>query len=156
MRRAEMLGLIAALLAGAAGAVEPDEVLADPALEARAREVSRDLRCMVCRSQSIDDSDAPLAKDLRLLVRERIRAGDTNEEVIDHVAARYGDYVLLKPRLGAATLALWAAPALALLVAAIAAAAALKAKRRTAAPAAALSPEEERRIGELLGQDRRP
>lgn len=148
--RITVLCLILAFAAGGAGAVEPDEILADPALEARAREVSREVRCMVCRSQSIDDSDAPLARDLRLLVRERIVAGDTNAEVVDYVAARYGDYVLLKPRFGAATLALWAAPALALLLAAAAAAVALKTKARAAAAPAALSPEEERRLQDLL------
>lgn len=91
-------------------AVEPDEVLEDPALEARAREVGSVLRCVVCQSQSIDDSNAPLAKDLRLLVRERIVAGDTNEEVVDYVVARYGDYVLLKPRVGPSTYLLWGMP----------------------------------------------
>ena len=101
-----------------APAVEPDEILTDPALEARAREVSRQLRCVVCQSQSIDDSNAPLARDLRLLVRERVVAGDSNEEVIDHVTARYGDYVLLRPRLEGATIALWLTPAILLLAAA--------------------------------------
>ena len=103
------------LAAGPALAVEPDEMLADPALEARAREISKELRCVVCQSQSIDDSDAPLAKDLRLLVRERLVAGDSNEAVIDYVADRYGDYVLLRPRVKSGTIVLWAAPAIALL-----------------------------------------
>src|SRR5215204_1461983 len=87
-----------AFLTGPARAVQPDEVLPDSALEARARAVSRELRCMVCQNQSIDDSDAPLARDLRLLVRERIGSGDSDSQVIDFLVARYGEFVLLKPR----------------------------------------------------------
>src|SRR5213593_3474189 len=87
------------LLAAPAHAVQPDEVLADAALEARARALSRELRCMVCQNQSIDDSDAPLARDLRILVRERLQAGDSDAEVLHFLTARYGDFVLLKPRL---------------------------------------------------------
>ena len=90
-----------------ADAVEPSEILADPALEARARDLSKGLRCLVCRNQSIDDSDAELAKDLRVLVRERLVAGDTDEEILDYVRSRYGDYVLLKPPLNPATALLW-------------------------------------------------
>jgi len=94
-------------------AVGPDEILADPALEARARELSAGLRCLVCQNQSIDDSDADLARDLRLLVRERLVAGDSNAEVEQYVVDRYGEYVLLNPRLGGHTLLLWiAAPGL--------------------------------------------
>src|SRR5215475_9445743 len=89
-------------------AVQPDEILPDPALEARARALSRDLRCMVCQNQSIDDSDAPLARDLRILVRERLTAGDSDTQVIDFLVARYGEFVLLKPRLAGHTLILWA------------------------------------------------
>ncbi len=95
-------------------AVQPDEIMADPAKEARARELSRELRCMVCQNQSIDDSEAPLARDLRLLVRERISAGDSNSQVIDFLVARYGEYVLLKPRLEKQTLLLWLLTPLAL------------------------------------------
>ena len=95
-------------------AVQPDEVLSDPALETRARELSRELRCMVCQNQSIDDSDAPLARDLRLLVRERIAGGDSDNQVIDFLVARYGEFVLLKPRLSPHTLLLWLLPPLAL------------------------------------------
>ncbi|MBP0614752.1 cytochrome c-type biogenesis protein CcmH [Jiella sp. KSK16Y-1] len=91
-------------------AVNPDEMLKDPALEARARRLSAGLRCLVCQNESIDDSNADLAKDLRLLVRERIKAGDTDDEVIDYLVSRYGEFVLLKPRLDWATLALWATP----------------------------------------------
>lgn len=98
------------LWSSAAFAVQPDEQLADPALEARARAISRDIRCVVCQSESIDDSNAPLARDLRLLVRERIVAGDADREVVDYLVARYGDYVLLKPRVQTNTLLLWAAP----------------------------------------------
>ena len=90
-----------------AHAVQPDEVLADPALEARARAISEGLRCLVCQNQSIDDSDAPLAKDLRLIVRERLKAGDSDQEIADFVVARYGEFVLLRPRLSRRTLLLW-------------------------------------------------
>ncbi|RJF70264.1 cytochrome c-type biogenesis protein [Rhodopseudomonas palustris] len=107
--------LAVALAAPLAHAVQPDEVMADPAKEARARELSRELRCMVCQNQSIDDSDATLAKDLRLLVRERIAAGDSNKQVLDYLVARYGEFVLLKPRFEAHTLVLWLVPPLVLL-----------------------------------------
>ncbi len=109
MTRVLALALAAfiALAPTAALAVQPDEIMADPAKEARARELSRELRCMVCQNQSIDDSEAPLARDLRLLVRERISAGDSDRQVIDFLVARYGEYVLLKPRLEQRTLLLW-------------------------------------------------
>jgi cytochrome c-type biogenesis protein CcmH len=106
-----MLAVFAAL---AAHAVQPDEIMADPAKEARARDLSRELRCMVCQNQSIDDSDAPLARDLRLLVRERIASGDSDRQVIDFLVARYGEFVLLKPRFSPHTLLLWLLPPLAL------------------------------------------
>jgi cytochrome c-type biogenesis protein CcmH len=98
---------LALLVSPAAHAVEPDEIMADPVKEARARDLSRELRCMVCQNQSIDDSGAPLARDLRLLVRERIAAGDSDSQVIDFLVARYGEFVLLKPRLERQTLLLW-------------------------------------------------
>jgi cytochrome c-type biogenesis protein CcmH len=98
--------------AGNANAVQPDEVLPDPRLESRAREISAELRCLVCQNQSIDDSDAPLARDLRLLVRERLKAGDSDGDVIQFLVDRYGEFVLLRPRLSAATYALWIAPLL--------------------------------------------
>ncbi|MES5486488.1 cytochrome c-type biogenesis protein CcmH [Bradyrhizobium sp. INPA03-11B] len=106
--------LTAILMLGAmpARAVLPDEIMADPAKEARARELSKELRCMVCQNQSIDDSEAPLARDLRLLVRERISAGDSDRQVIDFLVARYGEFVLLKPRLNEHTLVLWLTPPL--------------------------------------------
>ena len=99
----------------AAFAVQPDEIMADPGKEARARDLSRELRCMVCQNQSIDDSEAPLARDLRLLVRERIAAGDSDNQVMDFLVARYGEFVLLKPRFNPHTLVLWLLPPLALL-----------------------------------------
>lgn len=102
------------LVAMPAYAVNPEEVLSDPALEERARVISAKLRCLVCQNQSIDDSDAQLAKDLRILVRERLVGGDTNEAAIDFIVARYGEYVLLQPRLGLHTILLWLTPALAL------------------------------------------
>ena len=103
-----------ALIIGAstAYAVQPDEIMANPVLESRARELSRELRCMVCQNQSIDDSDAPLARDLRLLVRERIASGESNSQVIEFLVARYGDFVLLRPRLIGVTLLLWFLPPL--------------------------------------------
>ncbi len=107
--------LLAALAAPAAYAVQPDEIMSDPAKEARARDLSRELRCMVCQNQSIDDSDAPLARDLRLLVRERIATGDSDSQVIDFLVARYGEFVLLKPRFTPHTLLLWLLPPLALI-----------------------------------------
>ena len=108
--------LAMAVIAGsqAAHAVQPDEVMSDPARESRARDLSRELRCMVCQNQSIDDSDAPLARDLRLLVRERIASGDSDAQVIDFLVARYGEFVLLKPRFNSRTLLLWLLPPLAL------------------------------------------
>ena len=105
---------VAAFAAPHAYAVQPDEIMADPAREARARDLSRELRCMVCQNQSIDDSEAPLARDLRLLVRERIAAGDSDAQVIDFLVARYGEFVLLKPRLNSHTWLLWLLPPLAL------------------------------------------
>src|ERR1700751_4574206 len=98
------------LLAAPAFAVQPDEILPDPVLEARARDLSRELRCMVCQNQSIDDSDAPLARDLRLLVRDRLKAGDSDRQVLDFLTARYGAFVLLKPPLEWTTVLLWFGP----------------------------------------------
>ena len=109
------LGFAAVLGVSSAHAVQPDEIMNDPAKEARARDLSRELRCMVCQNQSIDDSEAPLARDLRLLVRERIAAGDSNSQVLDFLVARYGEFVLLKPRFERQTLLLWSMPPLALL-----------------------------------------
>lgn len=110
--KALFLGLVLCLAAVSAGAVNPDEMLDDPALEARAREISKGLRCLVCQNQSIDDSDADLARDLRVLVRERLVAGDSDGQVIDYVVSRYGDFVLMRPPFKATTYALWLGPAL--------------------------------------------
>ena len=130
-------------------AVNPDEVLADPALEARARALSAQLRCMVCQNQSIDDSNAELAKDLRVLVRERITNGDSDAAVIDYVVSRYGEFVLLKPRFEMKTLILWGAPIILLLAGA---AAMLAATRRRAGKAGGtkLSAEEQARLDSIL------
>ena len=106
--------VLAAIGLSSARAVQPDEVMADPAKEERARNLSRELRCMVCQNQSIDDSEAPLARDLRLLVRERIAAGDSDAQVVDFLVARYGEFVLLKPRFEPRTLLLWLVPPLVL------------------------------------------
>jgi cytochrome c-type biogenesis protein CcmH len=116
LKRIFLLAFVVAVLAGspAAYAVQPDEIMADPVKEARARDLSRELRCMVCQNQSIDDSEAPLARDLRLLVRERIAAGDSDTQVVDFLVARYGEFVLLKPRLEPHTLLLWLLPPLVL------------------------------------------
>ncbi|MER9327675.1 cytochrome c-type biogenesis protein CcmH [Mesorhizobium sp. M0152] len=108
--------LLALLFSGAAQAVKPDEMLADPALEARARALSEGLRCMVCQNQSIDESDADLARDLRILVRQRLAAGDTDQQVMDYVVSRYGEFVLLKPRFDLRNALLWGTPVLLLLV----------------------------------------
>jgi cytochrome c-type biogenesis protein CcmH len=137
----------------AAHAVQPDEILADRALEARARDLSRELRCMVCQNQSIDDSDAPLARDLRILVRERLQAGDSDRQVVDFLVARYGEFVLLKPRLGWQTALLWLAPILLLLAGVIAIASALRRRRAVPVVLPPLAHDEERRIKEILRGD---
>ena len=142
----------------AAYAVAPDEVLDDPVLEQRARELSAELRCMVCQNQSIDDSDAPLAKDLRILVCERLVAGDSNAEVIDFLVARYGEFVLLKPRLSVQTFVLWGLAPLALLIG-IAVLYRGARKRRGAAPVAAsgatrLSEDEQAELDRILTRDK--
>ena len=133
-------------------AVQPDEVLPDPALEARARALSEGLRCLVCQNQSIDDSDAPLAKDLRLLVRERLKAGDSDQEIADFIVARYGEFVLLRPRLSAHTALLWfATPAV--FAAALSLIWLAYRRRKAAAQALApLSPNEKRRLKRLLDE----
>ncbi|MBD9371543.1 cytochrome c-type biogenesis protein CcmH [Rhizobium sp. ARZ01] len=133
-------------------AVNPDEVLPDPALEARARALSAELRCMVCQNQSIDDSNAELARDLRLLVRERIASGDSDEAVIEYVVSRYGEFVLLKPRLKPETLLLWGAPAILFLGGAIAMA--LFVRRRSGkAVGEPLSAEERAELERIVGAD---
>lgn len=147
--------LAAALLAASpALAVNPDEMLKDPRQEERAREVSKGLRCLVCQNQSIDDSDAELARDLRVIVRERILAGDSNDQVEKFVVDRYGDYVLLKPPFKAATAVLWFGP-LVLLLIAIAVVVGFY-RKRGATPAAVEAParltaDEEKKLKQLLG-----
>ncbi|NWG90909.1 MAG: cytochrome c-type biogenesis protein CcmH [Parvularculaceae bacterium] len=140
MRR--LLISVLSTVSWAALAVQPDERLADPALEARAREISREIRCVVCQSENIDDSNAPLARDLRLLVRERLADGDSNEAVIDYLVARYGDYVLLKPRLKMNTIMLWVAPLFVAAAAAAGALLALRGAKNRNLPAPALTEEE--------------
>jgi cytochrome c-type biogenesis protein CcmH len=146
------LALAAFAWAAPAWAVLPDEMLPDPGLEARARNLSRELRCMVCQNQSIDDSDAPLARDLRILVRDRLKAGDDDKQVLDFLTARYGDFVLLKPRFSWRTAALWGTPAALLLLGGLGLVAFL---RRRAAPTAApgLTPAEQRRVEDILRQE---
>lgn len=141
--------LILMLLAGPAVAVQPDEMLADPALEARAREISAGLRCLVCRNESIDESNADLARDLRLLVRERITAGDTDSQVVDFIVARYGEYVLLRPTTGGANILLWiAGPAM--LILALGIAGAWVARRRRDSGPVPLTEAEKARLDEIL------
>ena len=147
---AVMLGLATLGGATSALAVQPDEVLADPALETRARALSGGLRCMVCQNQSIDDSDAPLAKDLRVLVRQRLTAGDSDREVLDYLVSRYGQFVLLRPRLEWETLALWGTPVLLLALGAGFGLAASRRSRR--ADVAPLSPAEEERLVAALNR----
>ena len=146
-----VLVCLAAMLTPAA-AVTPDELLKDPKLEARARDISQHLRCVVCQNQSIDDSNAPLAKDLRVLVRERLSAGDSDRQAIDFMVARYGNFVLLKPPMQINTLLLWFGPALLLALAAFGFIRTLRAQATPVAkePAAALSAEEEKRLAKLL------
>ncbi len=139
------------MAAGPLRAVTPDEMLSDPTLEARARAISQDLRCLVCQNQSIDDSNAPLAHDLRVLVRERLAAGDSDEQAINFIVARYGNFVLLKPPVQGDTLVLWFGPALLLVVGAIGFGRYFR--RRPAAEAAGPPPftsEEQARLEALL------
>ena len=128
------LVLILMLLATPLMAVEPDEVLSDPVLEQRALDLSKDLRCPVCQSESIDESNAPISKDLRLLVRERLVEGDSDAEVIDYIVARYGEFVLLKPTFGGANWVLWAAGPLMLLLSSLVGIAYLRGRSRAQAP----------------------
>ena len=142
--------LIALLSATPAWAVQPDEVLADPALESRARAISSGLRCLVCRNETIDDSDASLARDLRLLLRERLTAGDTDAEAIAFIVDRYGEYVLLNPTANGVNLILWLAGPAMLITGLGVAALYLRRRRRSAAPDAPLSDSETKRLAEIL------
>jgi cytochrome c-type biogenesis protein CcmH len=132
-----------------AHAVNPDEVLADPALEARARAISAELRCMVCQNQSIDDSNAELAKDLRVLVRERLMAGDTDDQVLAYIVSRYGEFVLLKPPLGFHTLLLWGMPVALLLIGGVVVLRQAGRKRQPV-PATPLSEDEQKALDDIL------
>ena len=162
MKQIRVCVLALAVMAGssAAYAVQPDEIMSDPAKESRARDLSRELRCMVCQNQSIDDSDAPLARDLRLLVRERIAAGDSNAQVLDFLVARYGEFVLLKPRLEPHTYLLWLLPPLALAGGGFALW--MYSRRRTRSATAEdqslrqLTPEEEARLEQLIASEPSP
>jgi cytochrome c-type biogenesis protein CcmH len=153
--RAKFLLLLFPLLASLASpafAVQPDEVMKDPALETRARALSGELRCLVCQNESIDDSEAPLARDIRVLIRERIGKGESNDAVRAYLVSRYGDFILLKPPFKPETLLLWLSPALTL---GLGVAAALYARRRAPRSTPALSAEEEARLAALTGNDGR-
>jgi cytochrome c-type biogenesis protein CcmH len=150
MRRLVLFIFLLALVNPAAQAVTPDEILKDPALEARARHLSQELRCMVCQNQDIDDSAAPLAHDLRVLVRERLTAGDSDAQVLDYMVARYGEFVLLKPRFELHTLLLWGLPPLALIAGAAGLFVAMRRRRAVSAEPAALSAAELRRLATLV------
>jgi len=153
IRLAVIFTIVLGAISGSAHAVRPDEMLRDPALEARARDISRDLRCLVCRNQSIDESDADLARDLRLVVRERLGAGDTNEQAVAYVRARYGDFVLLRPPVGVGTLLLWGGPLLILLLGGFAVARFYRARGRGEPDTAPLSADERLRLKAVLGEE---
>ncbi len=151
MRRFVLSMLVASTLTGTpALAVNPDEVLSDPVLEQRARDISADLRCVVCRGENIDESNASIARDLRLLVRERLVEGDSNQQVVDFVVERYGEYVLMKPNTTGANVILWAAGPALFLVALIAGGLYLRRRSQARESAVALSTDEEERLKELL------
>jgi len=152
-----ILLLSALFLPAAALAVLPDERLDDPALEARARDISAEVRCVVCQNESIDSSSAGIAHALRVLIRERLKAGDSDEEIKDFLVARYGDFVLLRPRFASYTLLLWLGPALVLLLGGVGVLLYLRGQRRGARAGAAtgapLSPDEEARLARLMGEE---
>jgi len=150
VRRAAVLFFLLAPLQG--WAVQPDEILPDTAMEERARALSRQLRCMVCQNQSIDDSDAPLARDLRILVRERIKAGDSNAQVLDFLTSRYGEFVLLKPSFSWQNALLWTAPLIVLLIGAGGFALSFRRRRVSASETAPLSADEERRLQDVINR----
>lgn len=150
--RAIFLSLCLWLAIGIANAAEPDEVLADPALEERAKAIDMQLRCVVCQSQSIAESNAPLAKDLRILVRERITAGESDQEVIDYIVERYGSYVLLKPPVQGNTVFLWVFPAFALVIGALGVFLVLRNQKPTVAAKDDLSDEEEATVQRIIDE----
>jgi cytochrome c-type biogenesis protein CcmH len=152
--RAILLAAMIGLAAASALAVEPGERLADPALEARARALSGELRCLVCQNQSIDDSNADLAHDLRVLIRERLSAGDSDAQVLQFMVHRYGDFILLRPPVKPDTYLLWFGPFVVLALGALGAALYLRRSRRAPQQAPApLSPDEQRRLQKLLVED---
>ncbi|CCV12598.1 cytochrome c-type biogenesis protein [Mesorhizobium sp. STM 4661] len=148
---ASLVLLLSLLFAGGAFAVKPDEVLPDPALEARARALSEGLRCMVCQNQSIDESDADLARDLRVLVRQRLVAGDSDQQVMDYIVSRYGEFVLLKPRFNLRNGLLWGTPILLLLAGGFFIVLTARSRRSTAT--AALTAEEQAALETILRRD---
>ena len=148
--------LVVMIGSSAAYAVQPDEIMSDPVNESRARDLSRELRCMVCQNQSIDDSEAPLARDLRLLVRERIAAGDSDAQVIDFLVERYGEFVLLKPRLNPHTLLLWLLPPLALAGGGLALWLHGRRRAKSAMAQDQLTAEEEARLEQLIAAEPSP
>ena len=151
MRKFALFALLLALTAPQiAHAVTPDEILKDPALETRARNLSRELRCMVCQNQSIDDSEAPLAKDLRVLVRERLTQGDSDKQVLDYLVSRYGEFVLLKPPFELHTLLLWAVSPAVLLIGIVALFVIARRRRIAIPPAPPLSEAEQKKLSSLV------
>ena len=148
LRAVIALGFV--LVAAAAGAVQPDEVMQDPRLETRARELSAELRCLVCQNQSIDDSDAPLARDIRLLIRDRIKQGESNREVRAFLVSRYGNFILLNPPFELSTVLLWLSGPLVLALGGLGV---YFARRRAPPSPPPLTAEEERRLKEIAGQD---
>jgi cytochrome c-type biogenesis protein CcmH len=151
MRALALVILLAALMAPrTALAVQPDEILKNAVLEARARHLSQELRCLVCQNQDIDDSAAPLAHDLRVLVRQRLTAGDSDSQVLDFVVARYGEFVLLKPRFERRTLLLWGLPPAALMAGVIALIVMARRRRAVTTPVKKLSATEQRRLSALV------
>ena len=154
MRRLAVGVLLFALAStGSSLAVQPDEILKDPALESRARILSGELRCLVCQNQSIDDSEAPLARDLRLLVRERLVQGDSDKQVLDFLVSRYGQFVLLRPRLELQTILLWGLPPAALLAGLIGLLMTARRRNRLAVDGAPLSHDEQQRLSSLVQRD---
>lgn len=154
MRKLALTAAFIAALATPALAVNPEEILDDPRLEERARDISAGLRCMVCQNQSIDDSDAELARDLRVLVRDRLVAGDSNDQVVAYVVDRYGEFVLLRPRLSARNAVLWATPIVILLLGGTAAIAFARRQSRSTI-GAELTDDEQARVAKLLGEGER-
>lgn len=152
MRALAAFALMLTLLAPAARAVQPSEMLADPALEARARAISQGLRCLVCRNENIDDSDAALARDLRILLRDRLTAGDSDEEAVAFIVDRYGEYVLLTPKASGSALVVWLAGPGMLVLGGIVAVTMLRRRSRATGPEA-LSAEEEADLAEVLKRE---